>query len=267
MSNVNIKTATPLAGTSIASDDRLALGDVSADAWVPVTTDTLLQALARVCSTTLVLPQNLTVRQPGGVAGTDEAQISHDGTDVLVVNAESANYVVTRSGYGFKIQNKVPATYFLYDVANGQLRASSTSLFGWSTNPDGALVDTATSRAAAKVVGITDGSTGGGTLSSVPLTPAQIAAHTNDYAPGAARYYRLSSDASRNITGLVAGVSGQECWLVNVGAQNIVIKHQDAASAEANRFLCNTGADITVAADARVSLVYDATTQRWRVYG
>lgn len=99
----------------------------------------------------------------------------------------------------------------------------------------------------------------------VVLSPAQIVATTNDYAPGRATFYRLSTDASRDITGLVAGVSGEDRTAVNVGAQPIVLKHQNAGSAAPNRFLCGGAADITLAADEIAMMWYDATTARWRV--
>jgi len=120
-------------------------------------------------------------------------------------------------------------------------------------------------RAAAGVIGLRrDGSSNPGTLRSVPRTPAQITGDQNDYAPGLARYYRLSSDASRTITGLSVGqVDGQECEVWNVGAQNIVLAH-DTTSTAANRFLCTGAANITLAADEVALLRYDATTQRWR---
>lgn len=99
----------------------------------------------------------------------------------------------------------------------------------------------------------------------VVLSPAQIVANTNDYAPGRANVYRLSTDASRNLTGLVAGTSGERRTIANIGAQPLVIKHQDAGSAIGNRFLCTTAADITLAADEIAEILYDATTARWRV--
>lgn len=120
---------------------------------------------------------------------------------------------------------------------------------------------------AAKVVGINDGGTGGGTLSSVPLTPTQITTDQNNYAPGVARYYRLSTDASRTLTGLaVSQVGGQECWILNAGSNPVVLSNQNGSSTAANRFLTNTGADITLAANEVAMLVYDSTTSRWRVW-
>ena len=70
------------------------------------------------------------------------------------------------------------------------------------------------------------------------ITPSQIAAAQNDYAPtgyATATVYRVSSDASRNITGLAGGASGVIKILENVGAQNIVLKDEDSGSTAANR--------------------------------
>jgi hypothetical protein len=97
------------------------------------------------------------------------------------------------------------------------------------------------------------------------VSPAQITSNQDNYAPGVARYLRLSSDASRDITGLVAGVDGQRATIVNIGSNNIVLKNETTSTA-ANRFHNSTGADITLAADQKADLIYDNTTSRWRVY-
>lgn len=112
-------------------------------------------------------------------------------------------------------------------------------------------------------------STNGAAIASIPYTPAQLTADVHNYNPGsagAARYFRLSSDASRNVTGLAFSQSdGLECEIWNVGSFNIVLKHQDANSTAANRFICTGAADITLAADEIALLRYDSTTTRWRV--
>lgn len=100
----------------------------------------------------------------------------------------------------------------------------------------------------------------------VVLSTAQITANTNDYAPGRANLYRLSTDASRNITGLVAGTSGEIRYILNVGAQDIVLTDQDAASEAANRFLNPGAASVTLAANEMALILYDATTARWRTF-
>lgn len=97
------------------------------------------------------------------------------------------------------------------------------------------------------------------------VSPPQIMANRNDYAPdgfAAASALRLSSDASRTITGLAGGSEGRTIVVHNVGSNNIVIANQDSSSDAANRFLL--GSNVTLGADAALSLRYDATTQRWR---
>jgi len=99
------------------------------------------------------------------------------------------------------------------------------------------------------------------------VTPAQIVANTNDYNPAGlatARTLRLSSDAARDLTGILAGVTGRRLLLLNVGAQDIVLKH-DATSTAANRFFCPNSADFTLDANDAVELWYDITSTRWRV--
>lgn len=104
------------------------------------------------------------------------------------------------------------------------------------------------------------------------LTPAQITSNQNDYnptglnnggAPHGATIVRLSSDASRDITSIVGGVVGRILILVNVGAQNIVLKDDDGATGTAaNRLQLN--ADTTLLPELSIMLWYDGTSSRWR---
>lgn len=115
------------------------------------------------------------------------------------------------------------------------------------------------------VAGISN--TGAFTLSGI-ISPAQITADQDNYAPtgyATATVFRLSSGASRNITGFAAGSAGQVVIWHNVGAQNIVLKDESASSTAANRFALT--ADLTLAADAVAILQYDGTSSRWRAVG
>jgi hypothetical protein len=98
------------------------------------------------------------------------------------------------------------------------------------------------------------------------ISPAQIAADQNDYNPAGlsvASVLRLASNATRNITGLAGGADGRMIALVNVGANNIVLKDASAASSAANRFAF--GADVTLEAKQSAVLWYDATDARWKL--
>lgn len=106
----------------------------------------------------------------------------------------------------------------------------------------------------------------GKTFRSKPLTLTQITSDQNDYNPGLGMFYRLSTDASRNITGLAVNqIDGQVCEIWNIGSFDIVLKHEDAASTAVNRFLCHGSADITLTPNNIAILRYDSTSTRWRV--
>lgn len=100
------------------------------------------------------------------------------------------------------------------------------------------------------------------------ITPTQIAATTNDYNPtglATAAVLRLSTDASRNLTGLQSGADGRIIIIANVGSFNLVLKDENASSSAANRFALT--ADVTLTPDTVVLLQYDSTSSRWRVIG
>jgi hypothetical protein len=100
------------------------------------------------------------------------------------------------------------------------------------------------------------------------ITPTQLSANTNDYAPtgfSTSNVVRISTDASRNITGLAGGADGRLIHLLNVGSFSAVLKDEDANSTAANRF--GFGADQTLATKQGATLIYDATASRWRLVG
>jgi hypothetical protein len=95
-------------------------------------------------------------------------------------------------------------------------------------------------------------------------TPAQITANQNDYDPGDYDLLRLSTDASRNITGISGGVTGRALYLVNSGSFNIVLVHASALSQSANRFSNPGGVNHTMTPTAtgtrsRALLIYTGT--------
>jgi hypothetical protein len=103
---------------------------------------------------------------------------------------------------------------------------------------------------------------------SAIVTPVQITAAAGDYSPGGldqAVVLRLSSDASRNISGIQAPVSpdGTFLLLLNVGAQDIVLTHADSNSHYANRFDNPGDASVTLQSGDRIWIFYDVTLERW----
>lgn len=97
------------------------------------------------------------------------------------------------------------------------------------------------------------------------LSPAQITADQNDYAPtghASAFRFRINSDAARTITGLAGGVPGRIVEIVNIGAFSILLTNEDALSAAANRFLF--GSHVTLFPGYSFHMQYDSISSRWR---
>lgn len=106
-----------------------------------------------------------------------------------------------------------------------------------------------------------------GWIAEGSVTPAQITSNQNNYAPsgaGAKLMLNLSTDASRDITGLLIGASnadGQIVIIRNIGANDIVLKNQDANSTASNRFAF--GGDVTIATLKCAILQYYGAQDRW----
>lgn len=97
------------------------------------------------------------------------------------------------------------------------------------------------------------------------ITLGQITANQNNYVTGLGGWFRISSDAARTITGFEGGTDGRGFILSNVGSFNITLANQSASSAAAYRIITGTGADIVLTPDDDIWILYDSTTERWRV--
>lgn len=108
-------------------------------------------------------------------------------------------------------------------------------------------------------------------IQEATISPPQITANQDNYNPtglATATVLRLTTDASRNVTGIAAAGGAaplQRKTLINVGSQNLVLAHQSASSTAANRIISPTGADLTLAPNESAVLWYDATATRWYV--
>lgn len=99
-------------------------------------------------------------------------------------------------------------------------------------------------------------------------TKSQITSGQNDYALSEyAHEYRLSTDASRTVTGFANGYAGRLVLLMNIGSFDLVIANQSASSSAANRVITGSAASLTLAADQGALMAYDGTSSRWRVIG
>ncbi len=151
------------------------------------------------------------------------------------------------------------------------VNSTSTGNYTLTTQNNGGTVTYAVLMPGEYIYFVPDGNGGyvpfGRTFWNV-LTPAQITSSQNDYFPagaGSADVIRISTDASRNITGLAFIPPGKPVLLLNVGTQNAVLKDESASSVAANRFALS--ADVTLTPDMGVLAWYDTTSSRVRIIG
>jgi len=99
-----------------------------------------------------------------------------------------------------------------------------------------------------------------------------ISADTNNFDGIVPGYFQkwTASGAIRSLTGITFSSStksdGQVHFLVNVSSNNLVIKNENASSTAANRFTAFGGNDITIPQDSGAGMIYDGSTQRWRIW-
>lgn len=102
-------------------------------------------------------------------------------------------------------------------------------------------------------------------------TGVTLSANTNNLGIGANTLVRLSSTGNYDLTGIVPLASaetnvGRVIYLLNVGANNISLKNEDALSTAANRFVTHNGSHITLSANHLVMALYDGSLSRWRIW-
>ena len=240
----------------------------------------------------------IVVRQPGGSAGTNEAQFSHDGTRLLINNRSGPIRIAAYPSAGngsnlFEIRSRLNdrnslvvtdngATYvgYLktgYDIGSGFVtvcgiedatptnwRNAFNVQFLWTSSTFNALPDAGIIRGSANVLKITNGSTGGGSFAYTSATSSAITASQNDYVLAGSAFQRLNCTSASNITGIApptsgAHVDGRMIRIVNVGTATLTLQHNSTSSAAANRMFCASGADYALATNAWAELVYDST--------
>lgn len=95
----------------------------------------------------------------------------------------------------------------------------------------------------------------------------------NDYAGPSggnlSSLWRLTPDAARSITGIVARSAGTMLIIENcetTAGRNITLTNEDALSTAANRIVCPSATALVVPPGGAALLVYDSTTARWRAF-
>jgi hypothetical protein len=99
-------------------------------------------------------------------------------------------------------------------------------------------------------------------------TYAQLTGDRNDFQLERVIVHRLTTDASRTITGFNANnLSGDIQVIANVGSNDLVLANNSGSSSAVNRILCHTGANITLNPNESVPIFYDKTSARVRTIG
>lgn len=207
-----------------------------------------------------------TITNPAGIAGNPTFVLAND---LAALEGLAANGFAVRTATDTWAQRTITGTANAICVTNGD---------GVSGNPTldicSGFLSTAHSWAGVQTfagpifTGVTDNQ---GTLKlSAFVTSTQITAAQNNYTATDGSNtcttkltLRISSDASRNVTGLsCAQAEGDVRIIHNVGAQDIVLKNADAGSTAANQFLF--GGDVTLLANYSITVRYDGVASRWR---
>ena len=219
----------------------------------------------------------LSVRAPS--AGVVELGILPDGGDIqwrFLNRLNSATICQISKDAGLSCNNYYDLGFTSFRLSTTGLRFGSNLPISWADNASQSTTQyTGIAPKTRGVLGITDGSTGGGSLSYVSSTPAAIVANQNDYVFTGSAFQRLNCTTASDITGIApptggAHVDGRMIRLVNVGTHTVTLKHNDVFSTAANRMYRHNATNLNLTVNEWADLVYDATDNGsgaagWRV--
>jgi hypothetical protein len=262
--DIIVRSATTNARLAVGAANRVLRSDGTDPLWgqVDLTTD-VTGALPVANGGTAATSAANARTNLGLVINTD---VQGYDSDLAALASNSTNGLWARTGAGTGSARTITGTANEITVSNGD---------GVSGNPTLSLPAALTFTGKTVTGGTFAGVATTGTLDiqealkvSGDISPPQITASQNDYNPtglSTATVLRLSSDASRNITGLQGGADGRLLFIVNVDANPIVLKDENASSSAANRF--GLGADLSLSTKQGATLIYDSTSSRWRQVG
>ncbi len=221
----------------------------------------------------------------GAQAGANGNQVGNfvTGARTLSVAGDWADFLLTQGG-NLTVSGLAMGRISAW-VINGVSYANSTgsvgnadtlTVGGFPTSSPGVTI---TERQSLNVIG--GRSRHQAAMQFDPINPAALSAgDNNDWAGlltgsannGMRHWARVTPDGGGTsvITGIdsTAAQDGDTFKLTNIGTVNLTIGHQDAGSAASNRIISPTVADYVLAGTQSVELIWDATTDRWRIlYG
>jgi hypothetical protein len=238
------------------------------------------------------------IRQPGGTAGTNEGQIYHDGTRLLLGSKSGLTRILAHSSATngtpiFEVRSRLGdrnsiqltdngvayigymqtgydsgGTFFpscgLISTDVNEWRNISTLHVKWASGAFSASTDVGMVRGNIGTIRISNGSTGGGSFAYTSSTPAAITTSQNNYVLTGSAFQRLNCTTAADITGIApptggAHVDGRMIRIVSVGTATVTLKHNSASSTAANRMYMSGAADKALAINAWADLVYDST--------
>lgn len=205
----------------------------------------------------------------GGASG--RILIIHNiGSQLLVVNAQdsgstAANRIIHGNGLT-SISIQVDQNIALvYDGTTSRWRS-----FAW---PSTYSAGTNLSLSGSNVFSLADNVVIGASLTTAMflgnvLNPTSISGTVNDWTPtgiATSMIIRIATSGTTTITGVGNGIGGRVLILHNISGNNITLANQSASSSAGTRMITGTGADITMAPDQSATMVFDTSTNRWRI--
>lgn len=77
----------------------------------------------------------------------------------------------------------------------------------------------------------------------------------------------MNGSGTVTVNGIAGGVDGMLLYLICGNGTNLVLAHENASAAVADRITTQTAANVTISQRGGAVLIYEGSTQKWRIIG
>ncbi len=240
-------------GTSLLPN--VGIGTTSPDNTFSISPDIYDTGTASMSGTATITGSGTSWQTTGGqkpAAGMDFIFANGDKYKILSVNSDTsitATTTGTESSQSYRIHN--PA-FYITATGQAELRTStnSTTAFQVQTASGTSVLTVDTTNAAVNIAG---------SIATQHGTDISTTGNLNNLNVGGASLIRLTGSSTQTVTGIANGRDGYQLTIVNAGSSVAILKNNDSTdSSAANVIITGTGADLNLAINGTVNLIYDS---------
>ena len=224
-------------------------GGTSGNLWVGITNPTARLHLKSGSATANTAPLKFTT----GINLTtpESGSVEYDGNQLYFTPSTTRNTLAQISG-GTLTSGSIP-----FAGTNGYLSQNNTNLY-WDSNNSRIGIKTNSPNTQLDVNGDVSFRMGSDYSTSWTSNDASVWW-------GSSSNVRYTGTAAGIITGISGGYDGKILYIHNTSNFHLTLSNQSTSSLASNRIITGNNSDIILASDESATLIYDVSSQKWRV--